>query len=179
MHRRECGYTLIEILIVVVLLGVAASVAVPDISTTNVNRLDLAATEIADAMRFARNESMFQGSPRAFNQQSSIQRIRVFRPDTAASPWAPVYDVYHPLSKQRYDIDINNHSFATADSISHSTVYRGSCNTPEQVYFDVNGTPWCTDPETVLLDQFVVTLIAGPHSRSVTLHGITGRVTVQ
>jgi len=130
-------------------------------------------------MRFARSESMSQGSPHAFNQQSSAQRIRVFRPDTTTSPWNPVYDVYHPLSKQLYDIDINNHSFATADSINHSTIYRGTCNAPEQVYFDVNGAPWCTDPETVLLDQYVVTLTAGTHTRTVTLHGITGRVTVQ
>ena len=36
-----------------------------------------------------------------------------------------------------------------------------------------------TDPETVLLEQFDVTLTLGPHSRVVTLHGISGRVTVQ
>jgi len=179
MYKNEQGFTLAELLIVITILGAAASVAVPDISTTNVSRLELAATEIADAMRFARSESMSQSSPRAFNQQSSIQRIRVFRPDTAASPWNPIYDVYHPLSKQLYDIDLEDHSFASADSINRSTDYRGTCNTPGQVYFDLNGTPWCTNPETILLDQYVVTLTAGKHTRTVTLHSITGRVTVQ
>jgi prepilin-type N-terminal cleavage/methylation domain-containing protein len=179
MLKNEQGFSLVELLIVITILGIAASVAIPDISTTNVSRLELAATEIAGAMRFARSESMAQDGPRAFNQQSNIQRIRVFTPDISTFPWSPVYDVYHPLSKQLYDIDIKNHSFATADSISHNTIYRGTCNAPEMVYFDKDGTPWCTDPETVLLDQFVVILTAGAHTRTVTLHGITGRVTVQ
>ncbi len=179
MRNNKQGYSLVELLIVITILGVVATVAVPDITTTGVSQLDLAASKIANAMRFARSESMRESRPRAFDQQTSQQRIRVFSPDTNASPWSPVYDVYHPLSKQLYDIDIKNHSFAAADSMSHSTVYRGTCNTPERVYFDVNGTPWCTDPETVLLDQFVITLTAGLHTRTVTLHGITGRVTVQ
>jgi len=179
MRKNEQGFNLVELLVVISILGIVASVAVPDISTSNVSRLELAASEIADAMRFARSESMHKGSPRAFNQQSNIQRIRVFRPDMTASPWSPVYDVYHPLSKQPYDIDIKNHSFATANKINHSTTYRGNCNKPNQVYFDLNGTPWCTDPETILLDRLDVTLTTGSNTRTVTLHGITGRVTVQ
>ena len=41
--------------------GIAAAVAIPDISTTNPNRLDLAAEEIAQAIRFARSESLRTG----------------------------------------------------------------------------------------------------------------------
>lgn len=178
MLKNEHGFSLVELLIVITILGIAASVAIPDISTTDASRLNLAATELADAMRFARSESM-QGSPRAFRQISSQKKVIVYRPDTSASPWSPIYDVYHPLSKQLYDIDLGNHPFASVDSINHNRNYRGTCNTPDQVYFDVNGTPWCTDPESVLLDQFVVILTAGTHTRTVTLHGITGRVTVQ
>lgn len=179
VHKDEQGFSLVELLLVVTILGVAANVVVPDISTTNVSRLDLAAAEIANAIRFSRSESMSQGSPRGFRQQSVDQRMRVFRLDTSASPWSPIYDVYHPLSKQLYDVDLNNHSFASVDNINHNRVYRGTCNTPGRIYFDVNGTPWCNDPENILLDNLVVTLTAGSHTRTVTLHGITGRVTVQ
>ncbi len=179
MHRDEYGFSLVELLIVIAFLGIAASIAIPDVSTTDVSRLELAAAEMANAMRFARSESMSQGSPRGFRQQSITQRIRVFRPDTSVSPWVPIYDVYHPLSKQLYDVDLSQHTFASVDDITHNRVYRGTCNTPGRVYFDVNGTPWCTDPENILLDNFVVTLTAGSHTRTVILHGITGRVTVQ
>lgn len=179
MRQGERGYSLLELLAVVIILGIAASVAIPDISTTDPNKLDLAAEEVAQAMRYARSEALRTGEPRGFRQQSTEKRIRVFRPDTSSSPWTLNYDIYHPVSKKLYDIDLDSHPFARADSLSHNRVYRGTCNQPGSVYFDSSGIPRCTDPETVLLDQFDVTLTLGNHTRVVTLHKLTGRVTVQ
>ncbi|MGB5301323.1 MAG: GspH/FimT family pseudopilin [Thiogranum sp.] len=179
MGRRETAYTLVEILIVVSLLGIVAVVAIPNFSSVNPQPLDLAAEEVANAMRFARSEAMRLGRPIGFRQHSDNGRIRVFQADTGTSPWTLNYDVHHPLSKHLYDIDLDSHPFAAADSVSHNRVYRGTCDRPEEVYFDSNGTPWCADPETVLLEQFDVTLTLGTHTRVVSLHGISGRVTVQ
>jgi prepilin-type N-terminal cleavage/methylation domain-containing protein len=179
MGRRETAYTLVEILIVVSILGIVAAVAIPNFSSVNPQPLDLAAEEIANAMRFARSEAMRLGSPIGFRQHSINKRIRVFRADTGTAPWTLNYDVHHPLSKHLYDIKLDSHPFAAADSVSHNRVYRGTCDRPRNVYFDNNGSPWCADPETVLLEQYDVTLTLGSHSRVVTLHGISGRVTVQ
>ena len=179
MRQRQRGYSLPELLAVVIILGIAAVVAVPDISTTNPDQLDLAAEEFAQAMRYARSEAIRTGGPRGFRQSPSNSRIRVFRPDTSTSPWTLNYDVYHPVSKKLYDIDLDDHPAAEVGSVSNNRVYRGVCSTPSNVYFDNSGVPRCSDPETVLLDQFDVTLTLGGHSRTVTLHGITGRVTVQ
>jgi len=176
---RSHGVTLVELLLVVMILGVVAVVAIPDFSSGDPAQLDLAAEEFANAMRFARSEAIRTGEPRGFRQKSSTKRIRVFRPDTGTSPWTLNYDVYHPVSKQLYDIQLDDHPFAAADTVSRNRVYRGTCDTPRNVYFDRNGIPRCTDPETVFLDQFNVTLTLGAHTRVVTLHGITGRVTVQ
>jgi len=179
MRQRQRGYSLPELLAVVIILGIAASVAIPAISTVDPDGLDIAAEEIAQAMRYARSEAIRTGEPRGFRQNSSNRRIRVFRPDTSTSPWALNYDVYHPVSKKLYDIYLDAHPFAELNSVNDNRVYRGVCNTPSNVYFDNSGVPRCSDPETVLLDQFDVTLTLGGHSRTVTLHGITGRVTVQ
>lgn len=179
MGRRETAYTLVEILIVVSILGIVAAVAIPNFSSVNPQPLDLAAEEMANAMRFARSEAMRLGSPIGFRQHSINKRIRVFRADTGTAPWTLNYDVHHPLSKHLYDIELDSHPFAAADVVSHNRVYRGTCDRPRNVYFDNNGSPWCADPETVLLEQYDVTLTLGSHSRVVTLHGISGRVTVQ
>jgi len=179
MRQGERGYSLLELLAVVIILGVAAAVAIPDISTTNPNKLDLAAEEVAQAIRFARSESLRTGQPHGFRQQSSAKRIRVFRHDTSATPWVPIYDIYHPTSKQLYDIELDTQSFASADSVSRTPTFRGICNKTGNIYFDAAGIPRCADPETVLLEQFDVTLTLGNHIRVVTLNGITGRVTVQ
>ena len=176
---RELGLSLLELVIVVAILGIVAVVAIPNLSSTDPARLDLAAEEFASAMRFARSEAMRLGSPRGFRQKSDKNKIRVFRPDTSKSPWTPIYDVYHPVSKQLYDVDLDEHPFARAGNMSHNRVYRGTCNTPRKVHFDNAGVPRCLDPATVLLERYDVTLTLGPHTRVVTLDGITGRVTVQ
>ena len=176
---RSHGVTLVELLLVIAILGVAAAVAIPALHSGDPQRLDLAAEEFANAMRFARSEAIRTGEPRGFRQRSANKRIRVFRPDTGTSPWTLNYDVYHPVSKQLYDINLDSHPFAAAESVVRNRTYRGTCNEPRNVHFDSSGIPRCTDPETVLLEQFDVILTLGPHTRTVTLHGITGRVTVQ
>lgn len=179
MSRHEFGFSLVELLIVVTILGIAATVAIPDISTTNISRLELAAEEFAEAMRFARSEAMRTGQPRGFRGDASNRRIRVFSLDTATSPWTVNYDIYHPVSKKIYDISLENHAFASVGIINPNRVYRGTCNKSANVYFDTTGTPWCADPETTLVELFELEFTLGPHSRTVTLHGVTGRVTVQ
>ncbi len=176
---RSHGVTLVELLVVVAIIGVVAVAATPFLSSANPHQLDLAAEEFADAMRFARSEAMRTGDPHGFRQQSTAKWIKVFRADTGTSPWTLNYDVYHPVGKQLYDVNLNRHPFAVADSVSRTPVFMGACNQTGNVYFDANGIPRCANPETVLLEQFAVSLTKGGHTRVVTLHGITGRVTVQ
>jgi len=176
---RSHGVTLVELLVVVSILGVVALVAIPDFSSSNAQTLDLAAEEFANAMRFARSEAIRTSEPHGFRQPFDTKRIRVFRPDTGTAPWTLNYDVYHPVSKQLYDIKLDDHPFASADSIDRTLNYQATCNRPGNIYFDRNGIPRCTNPETVFLEQFDVTLTLGTHTRTVTLHRITGRVTVQ
>ena len=173
------GFTLAELLIVIVIMGILAIAAIPDFSAATPNKIQLATAEIAQAMRFARSEAIRTGRPHGFRQQSSAKRIRVFRPDTTVSPWVPVYDINHPLSKKLYDIDLNTHPFASVGAITLTPTFRGSCNVSGNIYFDSNGIPRCMDPQTVLLDNFIVSLTLDMHTRDITLQGITGRVTVQ
>lgn len=178
MRKNERGFNLVELLIVISILGIVASVAIPDLSTANVEKLKLATEEFSQAIRFARNEAIRTGEPHGFNPQSGAKRIRVFRADTSTSPWSSVYDVYHPISKKLYDIELDSHPFARADAVTLTTNFRGSCNI-NSIYFDNRGIARCSDPETILLKQLDLTFTLANHTRVVTLHGITGRVTTQ
>ncbi len=175
----QCGYSLLELTLVVLILGIMAAVVIPSFFSADPTKLDLAAREFADAMRFARSEAMRTGDPMGFRQQSSQKRIRVINFDVSTAPWTLIYDVYHPVSKKLYDIQLDTHPFARADSVAHNRGYRGSCNQPGYVYFDAGGLPRCADPETVLLDQFDVTFTLGGYSRVLSLDSITGQVTIQ
>jgi len=175
----QAGFSLLELSIVVLILGIMAIVVIPDSAPSNQQKLDLAVQEFAAAMRFARSEAIRLGAPRGFRQQSSQKRIRVFRPDTGTSPWTLNYDVYHPVNKKLYDIDLDTHAVARADSLVHNRVYRGACNQAGIVYFDSSGIPRCTDPPTVLLQQFDVTFTLDNHSRVLRLDSISGQVSIQ
>lgn len=177
--REQQGYTLIELVIVVTVLAVIAAIAVPTSNSGPDRSFDLAASAVAAAMRFARNESMRTGEPHGFRQESGAKRIRVFRLDQGTNPATIVYDVYHPIDKQLYDIDLNLLALAGADSLNRIAAFRGTCNQEGNIYFDSNGTPWCVDLDTTLLQRFEVELESGARRLTIELDSITGRVTIQ
>jgi type II secretion system protein H len=179
MSLFQRGYTLTELIIVVTILGVVAAIAVPATSSNSNKSLDLAASEFAAAMRFARSESLRTGEPHGFRQESGAKRIRVFRLDDDTSPATIIYDVYHPVEKQLYDIQLDAEPHASADSLNRTATFRSSCNQEESIYFDENGAPWCVDPGTALVTRFEVEMMSGVTSLTVRLDPITGRVTVQ
>ncbi len=178
-NRRQYGYTLVELSLVVLILVIMAAAVIPSLMPADSGKLQVAAQEIADAMRFARSEAMRLRQPRGFRVVFPEKKVRVFRPDTGAVPWTPVYDIYHPVSKKLYTIVLDEQLFAAADSVSGTRLYRGACNKRPYAYFDANGIPRCLDPQTVLLERYDVTLKTGSHQLVVSLEPITGQVTIQ
>lgn len=177
---RQAAYTLTELMIVVTILAIVAAIAVPATSSSaSDKRLELIADEFAAAMRFARSESLRTGKPHGFRFLTNQYRIRVFSADTSISPWTWVWDAYHPIDKDLYDYTFPADLVGSVAPVAHTPVYRGTCNRPGVIYFDANGTPWCLEPETVLLDSYQLDIVIGPRRTTVNLDGITGRVTVQ
>ncbi len=178
-EQRNRGYTLVELSLVVVILAIMAAAVIPSLMSADSGKLHVAAQEIADAIRFARSEAMRQRQPRGFTVIFTSKQVRVFRPNTGAVPWTPVYDIYHPVSKKLYDIELDEQLFAAADSVSGVEEYQSACNEEAYVYFDANGVPRCLDPHAVPLKRYEVTLVAGSQQRVVSLEPITGQVTIQ
>lgn len=176
---NQYGYSLVELVIVVAVLTTLAAMAMPAPTSVASRKLDVAVSEIETAMRFAYSEALRTGQAHGFEQPTGTQRIRVFRLDNATTPPTAVYDVYHPVTKQLYDIDLQQHSLAAVESLALTAVYRSACAQTERFSFDANGTPWCTNPGAVLLESFELSLTLGATSRLVRTDGITGRVSVQ
>ena len=178
--KEKRGYTLVELVIVVSVIALIAAIAIPATTSTNSDKqLELIAEEFASAIRFARSESIRTGKEHGFRFLTSEYRIRVFSTDTLASPWTAVWDVYHPVAKQLYDYTFPAELAGTSTPVTHSPVYRGTCDRQGSVYFDDNGTPWCLEPENVLLESYQLDIVTNAGQASVNLDGITGRVTVR
>ena len=174
--KGAAGFTLIEVAMVALIVGLAAALAMPTGTNTDVTRVEAAAAEVAAAVRFARDESMRTGDSYGMRHQGSQNRFRVFRLDGTGTP---IYDVYHPIAKQLWDIDFDVaprfHGLVSTRTMS----WRSTCNINGNIAFRSDGTPYCTDPITTLLDQGVVTLTFDNVSRDVTVDGFTGRVWMQ
>jgi len=177
--KYQAAFTLLELTIVVLIIGIMTAVMIPRFSSTNPIRLENIAEQYASAMRFTRSEAIRTGKPYGFRQTLAAKRMRIARMDVTTSPWSKIYDVYHPVSKKLYDFELDNIAAARDIILTRSNSYSGTCNKPAEIYFDKNGSAWCTDPHNVALLSFNLTLSAGAHSKLVSIDGLTGRVTVQ
>ena len=177
--RSQSGYTLTELVIVIGLIALIASVAVTKPGSSREKQVDQAVANFAAAIRYARSESMRTGQPHGFRFLTNQYRIRVFSADTTGSPWTWIWDVYHPVDKNLFDYTFPADLAGSAAPVVHTPVYRGTCDRQGVVYFNADGTPWCLEPETVLLESYQLDIATPDGTAVIRLDGITGRVTVQ
>jgi prepilin-type N-terminal cleavage/methylation domain-containing protein len=98
------GFTLIEVLIAVALIGILGLALIPLLSAQNPTKLDLAAAEVGNALRFAINEAERTGGYILVDGSDS-GHLRIFHSNASADSVATVTD---PLTKRPLDIDASS-----------------------------------------------------------------------
>ena len=187
---RAPGYSLAELLLVLALLSVLALAAIPAAAPSADVRLDAAAQEVINALRYAQIEALrtgsFYGADFSVDPATGTRRVRVFRTDTAVPPNA-VYDVRHPLDKNLYDNQLVTGSATAGVTISAAAFYyQSGITTPiarDWAAFDAAGTPeYYPDAGNYAAYSAApyvsaVTLVYQGRSVQVLLDSATGRVT--
>ena len=154
--QRQQGYTLLELVIVVTVLGIIAAVAIPSMSPETDRRLDLAAEQVASAIRFARSEAIRTGEGHGITVSQVTQTVTVKKYDISVAPISTLGTLTHPTAKQPYDFNVNTNSATEGVAISNSSdVFDyGSEGRRRSLLFDARGTPiWIvgSDPTRHLL----------------------------
>jgi prepilin-type N-terminal cleavage/methylation domain-containing protein len=182
--NQQAGFSLLEISVVVLILGIMAIVVIPDSAPSSQQKLDLAANQIAQALRFAQNEALRTGQHHGATISQVTQTITVIKWDLTTDPVSTELVPYHPVNKQSFVFDADDMSLApgvsiinSSDIFNYTTVGRR-----RSLIFDPRGVPvWVqgSDDSIHRLLDGVVQLSNGRDQRDVVVAPLTGRVTVQ
>src|SRR6266571_1539825 len=113
--RSSRGFTLLETLVVALLIGIVALAAVPLLSSQNPTKLDVAAAEVGNALRFAIGEAERTGYCVWVDGTFVPGHLRVFSNASCTcatcgiSGWVAVND---PLTKRALDVDTSGSAFS-------------------------------------------------------------------
>ena len=157
---------------------------IPDSSPTSQQKLDLAASQIAQALRFAQSESLRTGEHYGVTISQVTQTITVIKWDMTTDPISTELVPYHPVNKQSFVFDADTMSLApgvsmtnSSDIFNYQTVGRR-----RSLIFDPRGVPvWVrgSDDSVYRLLDAVIQLSDGRAQRDIIIAPLTGRVTVQ
>jgi prepilin-type N-terminal cleavage/methylation domain-containing protein len=175
-HNQK-GFSYIEIVIVVVILGVIAVAAMPMLSSTDPAKLDNATNEVAEAIRFAQAEAIRTKNSYGINTDTANERIRVYR----LSGTTPTYDVYHPIDKKLYDIKMKTDTYvAGVNLVSASFVFSGAASSSTNLDFSADGIPKVTSAgRDYMLTSGTITLSYNGLQQVISIAPMTGRVAIQ
>ena len=183
MNTRRCAaYTLVELMIVVAVLAIAAVVAIPTAQPVAEFRADAAAGEVANALRYARDNAQHSGAQRLFDCNAAANTIAVFALETDKTTTRVVRDpVEHPFNRAPYLLNLNAAPAGNTMALVRCTFTFEDNSTAAAVAFDEAGNPRRgvgTAParERVLRAGQIV-LGAGNVERTIAIDA-TGRITV-
>jgi len=183
-RKTQAGFSLLELSIVVLILGIMALVVIPDSAPSNQQKLDLAANQIAQALRFAHSEALRTGEHHGVTISQVTQTITVKKWDMTTNPVSTELIPYHPVNKQGFVFDADTMSLAPGVSITNSSDIFNymTIGRRRSLIFDPQGVPvWVlgSDDSVYRLLDGIVQLGNGQNQRLIGVEPLTGRVTVK
>jgi prepilin-type N-terminal cleavage/methylation domain-containing protein len=180
--RRCAAYTLVELMIVVAVLAIAAVVAIPTAQPVAEFRADPAAGEVVNALRYARENAQHSGAQRLFDCNAAANTIAVFALETDKTTARVARDpVEHPFNRVPYLLNLNAAPAGNTMALVRCTFTFDDNSTAAAVTFDEAGNPLRgvgSDPARKSpLSTGQVVLGAGNVERTITVDA-TGRITV-
>jgi prepilin-type N-terminal cleavage/methylation domain-containing protein len=181
----SAGYTLIELLAVLVIMGIVATLALPQAEPVAAVRADAAAREVAQAVRFAQAEAQRTGVNYMARCDLAAGTMALTRLDTTVTPPAPDLSVpvLHPIDKKDYRIVFSASQPTTGAAITTCAFTYSDGKTVPQLTFGDDGAPvnlvGPKGPDIKALTGFgQIVVAAGRVRRTVLVSAPSGRVTI-
>lgn len=167
MVRRPCGFTLIEVIVVVVILSIIALMAVPMFSSAADIQLKAAANMIAADIEYAKSMAISRQQSFSIDFNSTDESYSVCDSGGFVIP--------HPIDPG--DLTI---TFPSDSRLNQVVIVSADFDpdSEETITFDYLGSPYSGSTTATPLVSGVVTLEAGDLTMTVSVEPITGYVTI-
>ena len=173
-HRqRRGGFTLAEILCVVVILGIASAVVVPSLGTRNDLIAQSATREIVADLMYAQNKAIVSQSMIYAQFDTTNQKYSL---TTTPPSVTPATYVSNPVTGKSYQTALSTGQLKT---VALQTV---SCDGKACLAFDELGQPYAVDASgssTLLVNSATIPVTCGSFTMTVTIEPFTGAMSVQ
>jgi general secretion pathway protein H len=158
------GFTLIEVLLVVLILGIAAAVAVPMMSSAGSMQVRSAANMVAADLEYAKSMAISRGQPYSVLFDKTTESYRVL--DHTGTV------IGHPVKRgSDYIIDFRNDG-----RLDQVNIVDASFDGTSKVTFDYLGSPY--NGGGTALNSGLVTLQAGGVTKTVRVEPVTGFISI-
>ncbi len=176
------GFTLLEILVVVVLIGILSAVIVARDPGSAERKLQRAAFEVKSAVLVARTEAMRTGDSYGLIANTSSQTIKTYHLNDTI--WPPIieYTVRHPQTKNLLVLQFGVSEALKDVSLSSVSISpKPSAASYNNMFgFDAAGMPNYYDGyDFGRLNIATFTISAGGRSKTIIVNPDTGRVVIQ
>jgi prepilin-type N-terminal cleavage/methylation domain-containing protein len=177
------GFTLAEMLVAAAVVAVITAVAMPSAGMLNGTSVDTAASEVVQALHFARQEAARLAEPTVVSfEENNIVRVFRLRDGVAPPVENPDSPVLHPGAKMPYRVALDGTAFmasglrvssrfAFADGTLSQQVAFGSAGNPVRV-----AGPAFSDVVALVASADQVVVSSGTSRRVISIDPVSGRV---
>lgn len=162
--RRGCGFTLIEILIVVAIIAITAMMGIPMMTSAASMQIRSASNLIASDMEYAKSMAISRGQYYSVVFDKTTECYRIEDQDGST--------ISHPV-KKGFDYVINFTSDSRLDKVDIVDV---DFDTTDTVKFDYLGSPYNGSGNS--LNNGVITLAAGGVTVTINVEAVTGFISI-
>ncbi|MCC6238768.1 MAG: hypothetical protein IT448_00490 [Phycisphaerales bacterium] len=177
-QHRPTAFTLAEILTVVVIIGIASAIVIPQISNRNDLRLASATRVVMADLMYAQNLSIARQTPYFvyFAASSTPQILGIYDDPSLADP------IVHPVQKSPYSRTFNGDKDLDIPGVSiNSVTIKAGSKTGNALGFSSLGEPLLLDSTgttTALSEAAKVTLISGTLKQTIVVQPLTAEISI-